>query len=152
MKFYARFDASSYYTNVIPSNQYDINKLWGFSEGSNNSINSCRIGWSYNNGTFASTGPNSLRLYVYSYANKNRYCKEICTVPINTDLNCCIRLSTAGTFICTVSFFNGSNMLSSTIPIKRTPTTTIASGYQQYPYFGGDEVAPRSINIKINPI
>ena len=73
MKFYARFDASSYYTNVIPSNQYDINKLWGFSEGSNNSINSCRIGWSYNNGTFASTGPNSLRLYVYSYANKNRY-------------------------------------------------------------------------------
>jgi hypothetical protein len=43
-------------------------------------------------------------------------------------------------------------MESSTIPIKRTPTTTIASGYQQYPYFGGDEVAPRSINIKIKPI
>ena len=43
-------------------------------------------------------------------------------------------------------------MVSSTIPIKRTPTTAIASGYQQYPYFGGDEVAPRSINIKIKPI
>jgi hypothetical protein len=152
MKFYARFDASAHYTNVIPSNQYDINKLWGLSEGLSNSTNSCRIGWSYNNGTYASTGPNSLRLYAYSYANKIRYSQEICIVPINTDLNCSIKVTTTGTYICSVSYFNGSAIVSFSTPIKRTPTTSVASGYQQYPYFGGDEVAPQPIYIKIKPI
>ena len=33
MKFFARFDQSAIYQTTIPVNQYDINKLWGFSEG-----------------------------------------------------------------------------------------------------------------------
>jgi hypothetical protein len=151
MRFYARFDASSIYFNVIPSNQYDINKLWGFSEGFSNSTNSCRIGWSYNNGVYGTEGPNSLRLYAYSYANKIRYSQEICIVPINTDLTCSIKPTTTGTYICTVSYFNGTDIVKVSTPIKRAPTTTTASGYQQYPYFGGDEVAPQPIYIKIKP-
>jgi hypothetical protein len=50
---------------VIPENQYDINKLWGFSEGINNQYNSARIGWSWNN--------DALRLYGYVYAKGVRH-------------------------------------------------------------------------------
>lgn len=152
MKFFARFDISAYYKNVMPSNQYDINKLWGFSEGFSNSTNSCRIGWSFNNGTYASTGPNSLRLYAYSYANKIRYSQEICIVPINTDINCSIKPTTFGTYVCSISYFNGTEIVTFSTPITRAPTTITASGYQQYPYFGGDEVAPQPIYIRIKPI
>jgi len=44
MKFMAKFDNSAIYTSVIPENQYDIHKLWGFTEGINNQYNSARVG------------------------------------------------------------------------------------------------------------
>ena len=153
MKFYAKFDATSIYKNMLPENQYDINKLWGFSEGLINSTNSCRIGWSYNDGQYGgiyNVGTTLLRLYAYSYANSIRYSKEICVVPINTDLNCSIKLS-GSLYTCTVSFVvNGITQTFSTT-ITRGPLTTSASGYQQYPYFGGNETAPQNIYINIKP-
>src|SRR5678810_608450 len=61
MRFIVKFDKSAIYQTVVPENQYDINKLWGFTEGINNQYNSARIGWSWNN--------NALRLYGYVHAN-----------------------------------------------------------------------------------
>jgi hypothetical protein len=135
MRFAAKFDASAVYTTIDPVNQYDINKLWGFSEGFNNQYNSARIGWAYNDG--------ALRLYGYVYAKGVRYSKEITSVSIGTEIPCSIKL-------------NGSSYLLTangvTVSLPRGTTSTKASGLQQYPYFGGDEKAPQDIRIQIRPL
>ena len=135
MKFIAKFDNSAIYQTVTPENQYDINKLWGFSEGINNQYNSARIGWSWNN--------DALRLYGYVYAMGVRHMQEITSVSIGADITCSIKLA-GNTYLFTV---NGVS-----ISMPRGLSTTQASGYQQYPYFGGDETAPHLITILIKSL
>ncbi|MEJ7829241.1 MAG: hypothetical protein WKF91_13620 [Segetibacter sp.] len=132
MNFTAKFDNSAIYTTIDPVNQYDINKLYGFSEGFNHQYNSARIGWAYNNG--------ALRLYAYAYNKGVRLSTEITTVNIGDENNCSIKLS-GYNYIFTV------NGVSKTL--SRANSTSTASGYQLYPYFGGDEVAPQNINLYI---
>ena len=135
MKFMGKFDNSAIYQTVIPENQYDINKLWGFSEGINNQYNSARIGWSWNN--------NALRLYGYVYAKGVRHMQEITSVSIGADITCSIKLA-GNTYLFTV---NGVS-----ISLPRGLSATQASGYQQYPYFGGNETAPHLITIMIKSL
>ncbi|MEJ7671237.1 MAG: hypothetical protein WKF59_00560 [Chitinophagaceae bacterium] len=132
MNFIAKFDNSAIYQTVIPVNQYDINKLYGFSEGSNHQYNSARIGWAWND--------NALRLYAYAYNNGVRQSQEISTVTIGSEISCSIAVS--GYFY--VFTVNGVK-----ITLPRAISTATASGYQLYPYFGGDEVAPQNIYISI---
>ena len=135
MNFVAKFDNSAIYTSVIPENQYDINKLYGFSEGLNHQYNSARIGWAYNNG--------ALRLYAYAYNKGVRESQEITPVTIGAEISCSISLS-GYSYI-----FNVNNII---VTLPRANSTTSASGYQLYPYFGGDEVAPQNIYISIKPL
>jgi hypothetical protein len=135
MNFMVKFDNSAIYQAVVPENQYDINKLWGFTEGINNQYNSARIGWSWNN--------NALRLYGYVHTNGVRHYQEITTVVIGTDITCSIKIA-GNTYLFTV---NGVS-----ISLPRGPSASEASGYQQYPYFGGDETAPHPITIMIKPL
>ena len=132
MKFTAKFNSSAIYTTVDPVNQYDINKLWGFSEGVNHQYNSARVGWAYNN--------SALRLYAYVYSKGVRYSQEIGPVNLNTDIACSIRLN-GSTYV-----FNVNGVV---VSMPRGGTGTKASGYQLYPYFGGDETAPQDISIDI---
>ena len=134
MKFFAKFDQSAIYQAVIPENQYDINKLWGFSEGFNNQYNSARMGWGYSNG--------AIRLYGYVYSKGVRYSKEITTVLPGQENSCSIKISGS-------TYIISANGVSVTLP--RGTTATKASGFQQYPYFGGNEVAPHNISIFIKP-
>jgi len=134
MKFYAKFDQSAVYQTSIPANQADINKLWGFSEGLDNQYNSARIGWGYSNG--------AVRLYGYVHNKGVRYSKEITTVVIGEDVSCSIKISGS-------NYVFTAKGISVTLP--RGTTATKASGLQQYPYFGGDEVAPQTIKIYIAP-
>lgn len=132
MKFMVRFDSSAIYQTELPENQYAVNKLWGFSEGTDNHYNSARIGWSWTD--------NALRLYGYVYANGVLYYQEITTVTIDTEINCSIKLLEND-----YSFMvNGA-----TVNLPRGPSGSQAIGYQQYPYFGGNEVAPHLITILI---
>lgn len=135
MKFMVIFDSTAIYQTVNAVNQYDINKLYGFSEGINNQYNSARIGWRWSDG--------ALRLFGYVYKQGTRYSQEITTIPLKTEISCSIKLS-------------GSNYLITakgvSVTLPRGLSTTTASGYQQYPYFGGDEVAPQNIYIKIKNI
>ncbi|MFZ9661134.1 MAG: hypothetical protein ACO29O_04580, partial [Chitinophagaceae bacterium] len=130
MNFAAKFDNTGIYSTIDPVNQYDINKLWGFSEGLNHQYNSARIGWAWVN--------NAMRLYGYTYSKGVRYSAEICSIPLNTEIACSIKLN-GSTYLIT------ANGVSVTLP--RGSTTTKASGYQLYPYFGGDETAPHDIFI-----
>ena len=135
MKFMVKFDNSSIYQTMIPENQYDINKLWGFSEGFSNQYNSARIGWSWNN--------DALRLYGYVYANGVRHYQEITSVTIGADITCSIKPA-GNTYLFSV---NGVS-----VSLPRGPSTSQASGYQQYPYFGGNETAPHLITIMIRSL
>ena len=135
MKFIARFDNTAIYQTIDPLNQYDINKLWGFSEGFNNQYNSARIGWGYSNG--------AIRLYGYVYRRGVRHYSEIITVFPGQEVYCSIRISGSNYII-------SANGVSVTLP--RGTTASTANGFQQYPYFGGDEVAPQNISIFIKSV
>ena len=136
MKFAVRFDSSAVYTTIIEENQYDINKLFGFSDNnSEHHLNSARIGWGWNE--------NALRLYAYVYNNGIRETKEIGTIAIGSTAICSIKPQ-GNIYVFTVNAVK--------MEMPRLSITEKAKGYQLFPYFGGDEAAPHPINIWIRMI
>lgn len=134
MKFIARFDSTAIYTTLDSINQYDINKLYGFSD--NNTMhhtNSARIGWRWLH--------HELQLLGYIYNDSVRSSLHIKSVALNTNINCSIKIQ-SNSYVFTVD--------GTTITMPRS--STIAKGYQLFPYFGGDEVAPHLIRIWIKDI
>jgi hypothetical protein len=136
LKFKVKFDSSAIYTSISSENQWDINKLFGFSD--NNGYHhefSARFGWNW--------GRNGLTLYAYTYNNAKRESKSLGTITIGEEQNCSIKV-TADKYIFTL---NGKV---ETMP--RTSTTAKAVGYKLFPYFGGDEFAPHDVSIWIKEI
>ena len=141
MSFVAKFDSTAIYPAVITdyNHAYDVNKLWGFSEGFSNQYNSARIGWRWLNG--------QLQLFAYVYV-KGTLLRDpisydppfIKSVQIGSEVNCSIAVS-GSKYIFTVDGV--------TVQTTRGTTTSTYSGYQQYPYFGGTLTAPHLINIYI---
>jgi hypothetical protein len=141
MNFVAKFDSTAIYPAVITdyNHAYDVNKLWGFSEGFNNQYNSARIGWRWLNG--------ELQLFAYVYVNGTLLRDPISydppfikSVQIGSEINCSIAISGSG-YIFTVDGI--------VVQTTRGATGTKFRGYQQYPYFGGTLTAPHIINIFI---
>jgi len=132
LSFNVKFDSSAIYQTIDPANQYDINKLCGFTEGNNNHINSARIGWSWNDG--------ALRLYAYAYADGTRNTAEITSVAIGPVIHVSIGI-TATEYVFTID--------DKKVFLPRTVKDTVVNGYWQYPYFGGDEVAPHHIYVHL---
>jgi hypothetical protein len=135
MKFMVKFDSSAIYQTVLPENQYAINKLWGFSEGIDNHFHSARIGWSWTS--------DALRLYGYVYVNGEFHYQEITSVMIGEEITCSIK-PLENTYLFTVN--------SVFVSLPRGLSAAQVSGYQQYPYFGGNEVAPHLIRIQIKSL
>ena len=135
MKFMVKFDSSAIYKTVLPENQYAVNKLWGFSEGIDNHYNSARVGWSWN--------MDSLRLYGYVYVNGELHYQEITSVNIGEEIACSIKL-VENTYLFMVDDI--------VVSLPRGLSGSQANGYQQYPYFGGNEVAPHLITIRIKSL
>jgi hypothetical protein len=141
MNFIAKFDSTAIYPAVITdyNHAYDVNKLWGFSEGLNNQYNSARIGWRWLNG--------KLQLFAYVYV-KGTLLRDpisydppfIKAVQIGSEVNCSIAVS-GSKYIFTVDGV--------VVQTARGTTASQFSGYQQYPYFGGTLTAPHLINIYI---
>jgi hypothetical protein len=133
MKFIVRFDSSAVYSTESPENQYDINKLYGFSDNNmDHHQYSARLGWRWSDG--------ALRLFAYIYNAGAVQSEEISTIPIGADIACSIK-ATSNEYIFTV---NGT-----TEKLPRLSTTPKAKGYQLYPYFGGNEPAPHEVRIWI---
>ena len=132
INFRVKFSNSAMYKTLETENQGDVNKLYGFSEGIDNHLNSARIGWNWQN--------NALRLYAYTYANGVRNCKEISTVVIGEAIDLSIGIA-ANKYL----FKAGEIKLE----LPRALSSATVAGYWQYPYFGGDEVAPHTICIEI---
>lgn len=85
MSFNVKFDSSAMYSCTDPANQNDINKLVGFTEGSDNHKNSARIGWSWNN--------NALQLYAYAYVDGERISEHISAVSIDVPISISISIN-----------------------------------------------------------
>ena len=131
MKFVVRFDSTAIYQTKSAENQYDINKLYGFSD--NNSDHhqySARFGWRWSG--------NALRLFAYIYNAGAVSSKELAIVDIGKEINCSIQV-TSSSYLFTV------NGITERMP--RMASTPKGKGYQLYPYFGGDEAAPHDITI-----
>lgn len=136
MKFAVKFDSSAIYQAKNPANQEDINKLYGFSDnGMDHHQFSARIGWVWSR--------QALRLYAYVYNNGMRVDKEITTIPLGQEIACSIK-TTATHYIFSVG--------DATEQLPRMSTSALAKGYQLYPYFGGDELAPHEVTIWIKDL
>jgi hypothetical protein len=133
MSFNVKFDSSCIYTSIDPVNQWDINKVWGFNEGLFSTANSARVGWNWREG--------ALRLRPYTHVNGIASIDppEV-IVPIGAEIPCSITVQGSSY----IFIINGT-----TITMPRGLSTAKFSGYQLYPYFGGDEVAPHLITIMI---
>jgi hypothetical protein len=133
MKFAVKFDSTAIYETASPENQPDINKLYGFSDDdADHHQYSARFGWRWSD--------KALRLFAYVYNNGSVTSKELTVVNIGAEITCSIKV-TSTNYLFTV------NEVTTQLP--RMATTEKAKGYQLYPYFGGDEVAPHQINIWI---
>jgi hypothetical protein len=133
INFTVKFDSSSIYTTVDPDNQYDINKLYGFSD--NNAHHhqfSARIGWRWSD--------NALRLFGYNYNNGIAEYKEIARIEVGEEIECSISIQ-SDQYVFKV---NGR-----TLSMPRATKAEKAIGYKLYPYFGGNETAPHDIHIWI---
>jgi hypothetical protein len=136
LKFIVRFDSTAIYQTVAAENQYDINKLYGFSD--NNADHhqfSARFGWRWSEG--------ALHLFAYVYNSGVMSFEELGTVSIGTENTCSIKITPA-------EYIFSLNKISKNMP--RAGTTPTATGYQLYPYFGGDETAPHDIRIWIRDL
>lgn len=133
LRFKAILDSSCIYQTVLPANQEDINKLFGFSDCmSHHHTNSARFGWNWDNG--------ALRIHAYCYADGKRAYKEIGTVKVNEEFDCSLTLQPKKY----IFSLNGK-----TVEMDRGCDNDKATGYKLYPYFGGNEPAPQDIYIKI---
>ena len=133
MTFTVKFDSTAIYGTQSAENQYDINKLYGFADNNTDHHQfSARFGWRWSDG--------ALRLFAYVYNEGTVNSKELTTVPIGPAINCAIKVA-GSLYLFTV---NGV-----TEAMPRLSTTAKGSGYQLYPYFGGDEAAPHDIHIWI---
>ena len=133
MRFVVKFDSSAIYTTSNAENQYDINKLYGFSDnGELHHSFSARFGWRWSD--------KALRLFAYVYNEGLVTSKELATIALGSEISCSIKVTNTN-YLFTVD--------GATTPMSRSATTQKAKGYQLYPYFGGDELAPHQINIWI---
>jgi hypothetical protein len=133
LRFRVRFDSSAVYQTATAENQWDINKLYGFSDnGSDHHQFSARFGWNWSEG--------ALRLHAYVYNHGVRESKELCAVPIGKDVECSIQV-VPGAYLFTVG--------GASTAMPRQSGAPRAKGYKLYPYFGGDEPAPHDIRIWI---
>ncbi|MGV3541038.1 MAG: hypothetical protein ACO1OQ_14580 [Rufibacter sp.] len=131
--FEVRFDSTAIYKTEDPTNQADINKLFGMSDCSSfHHSNSARFGWRWYQ--------NKLELFAYSYADGKNTSTLISAIDLNKWYNCELELK--------------NNKYTFRLDGKKTVDhnrgcTGEGVGYQLYPYFGGDEKAPHKIKIKI---
>jgi hypothetical protein len=133
MHFEAMFDSSAIYSTIDPANATDINKLYGFSDcGTTHHQNSARVGWVWNG--------SAIELHAYCYTAGVRSNKLMGTVLPGEPANITISVQ-AQEYIFE---WNGHKTI-----LKRHCGSDKIEGYQLYPYFGGDELAPHDIRVYV---
>lgn len=129
------FDDSAVYTSQTAENQYDVNKLIGFTDCGNMSIHkdSARIGWNWDHG--------QLHLYAYTYANKVRTFEKIGDGSLNEAMEIKVKI-VRDHYVFT---YNGKET-----KMARGCSKSKSFKTWSYPYFGGNETAPHEVKILLN--
>jgi hypothetical protein len=136
MRFEVLFDSTCIYRNVIPENQYDINKLYGFSDcGSAHHQNSARVGWLWNG--------SAIELHAYCYVSGVRNSQLMGTLQPGQPAQISIAVQPKQY----IFEWNGKKTV-----MNRSCDGNKVEGYQLYPYFGGDETAPHDIRVFIKDL
>jgi hypothetical protein len=134
IQFKALFDSSAVYQTKLPSNQNDINKLYGVADcGTHHHENSARFGWRWNGQT--------VEIFAYYYVNKERLSVKLGNAAIGQENS--YVLSVEGNQY--VFQYNEKET-----KVNRHCDSPAFDGYLLYPYFGGDETAPHDISIHIS--
>ncbi len=133
MKFAVVFDSSAMYKTISVSNQEDIDKLYGFSDNNTDHHQfSARFGWNWSD--------QGLHLFAYVYNKASVVFQELGLIAIGVPNNCSIKINKDAY----IFSLNGRDTR-----LPRASQTSTGSGYQLYPYFGGEEVASHDIFIQI---
>lgn len=127
------FDETSLYEDDT-IDKFDVNKLVGFSMGFHH-INSYRFGWNCLN--------NKIYLYAYAYVDGVRVIKDMCNIELNTEHTLTIKVN--GSKVVFMVFVNGKIL--SRVTLDKPKNKMI--GYNLWPYFGGNKLAPHDIVISI---
>jgi hypothetical protein len=131
------FDPSCVYT-IKPSDQADINKLFGFSDCNNqHHENSARFGWRWYK--------DSLQVLAYVYNNSVVSSKYLASVELGIANR--YTLSMDGSYY----YFTINNKVNK-IPMKRTKSCDLGVYYLLYPYFGGNNTAPHDVDVYMKRI
>lgn len=134
-RFKATFDSTAIYQTVEPIHQADANKLYGFSDCySPHHSNSARFGWRWLDG--------KLEILAYCYQDGERHNELLDSVALNKSYDYEIEIQ-ADAYLFRL---NGVE--------KKMPRGCSGRpfGYKLYPYFGGQEVAPHEVRIKIQDL
>ncbi|HEY8402415.1 MAG TPA: hypothetical protein VIK89_14200 [Cytophagaceae bacterium] len=132
ISFLVQFDNSCKYTTQNPANQADINKLYGLSDcGSQHHENSARFGWRWYE--------DKLEILAYCYVEGERDYKPIKVIQPNQTYSFKLKIAEDQYYF---------SVDDTTVAMKRGCNYN-KYRYRLYPYFGGDEVAPQDIHIKI---
>lgn len=135
LQFKALFDSSAIYQNTEAINQAEINKLYGLSDcNSYHHTNSARFGWRWFD--------NKLEIWAYIYENGQPKSSFVDTVALNQFYQYTIR------FEKNKYVFEVNNKV---IELPRLCEEK-ALGYKLFPYFGGEEAAPKDISIWIEEV
>lgn len=134
LEYIVKFDSSCIY-ELNNEDQYDVNKLFGFSSG-NHKTNSARFGWNWDG--------RHLHIYSYCYINKKRDISYICSVKLETEYKFII-IDRKTDYLFTIINLENNSVYQKTI--KKLPTPL--PGYQLWPYFGGNCKAPHDIKISL---
>ena len=128
-------DESAIYETEIPENQYDVNKIYGFSDfGLRHQKYSIRLGWRYLN--------NKIELCWLRHEEGRHSSATIRTIETDVVYNAIINITT---------FYYEIVIDGDTTLVRRRPEGNwgLVRRYYLYPYFGGNEYAPHDITIKI---
>ena len=127
-----QFDSSAIYQTVDSLNQYDINKLIGWSDcGDDHTENSIRFGWRWLN--------DSLEIHWFKHE----------AGEFSFDLIKRINLCEEHYYELTIFRWDYKLEVDGTYVYIPRNCPSDKRRYQLFPYFGGDETAPQDINIKI---
>jgi len=132
VRFKAIFDSSAIYNTTDPSNQYDVNKLYGVSDcGCSHMKYSIRFGWRWLN--------DSLEILLFKHQGGVFSFEKITSITLN-DVHQYEIIKTDNEYVLYVD-----NVY------RTTPRSCpgLYRSYFLYPYFGGDETAPHNITIQI---
>ena len=133
------FDASCRYATKHSSNQWDINKLFGFTDGLRTvHEESARFGWRY------VPGLNLIELYSYCYINGMVYKELLVYAGIHQEVVLRVDKEEYD-----YVFYVGGKRKG--VWPRANPANHDIS-FMCWPYFGGDETAPHDITITLNPV